>query len=193
MITGCIRTFPRNELRDSLDFRWDGNRDGCHPLRIDDGNSYEVKLQSLVAKMSIDGTLCIRQYAAELTEANFDYQHLTSNGQSVILGSSWAGALRDCEGRVLSMLKMNKEQVEQTVRELFGYVVDEKPMKMKKGTQDKRVAYPSNCVIDETQSRADIPSCLHAQRLIDSPAVQPMALTLLNKFNGRQYGVASWR
>jgi len=110
--------------------KWLGIEDGepePHPLAAE-AFKIERKCFTLEAWLELKNSLMIRSYPTELGAPDADFVHIQSNGDYVVPGSSWKGAIRARAERILNTISINKENWTQGIlNELFGFVDPEKP------------------------------------------------------------------
>lgn len=105
---------------------------------------------TLVMPLKLEGGISIRKYSAEPEKA--DFEHITCNGEPVIPGSSWNGAIRARIDEILEELleelqaRDKEDGVRAIVKEWFGYVEPKKEDagKGQLGHADKRSNEDSN-------------------------------------------------
>lgn len=124
----------------------------------------EDRFLKITVPLELEGGISIRKYSAEPGKA--DYEHITCNGDPVIPGNSWNGAIRSRMREFLSMLQIPAGN--DYLDEWFGYV----DVKKKDDTNEGYVrekASQSKVVIGE--------SILKGSRKV------PMTRTKINRFS----------
>lgn len=115
-----MRAYRGAELLMSLDHR----REDETPFALPCGEQSDY--ESIQCAVALRDTLCVREYmpliyrGASKREPN--YVQMTSGGQPVIPGTSWAGIFRHGAQRVLFKLGIPWARSEQLIGELFGRV-----------------------------------------------------------------------
>lgn len=108
--------------------------------------------------LKLHGGISIRKYSTKPMQA--DYEHITSNGEPVIPGTSWNGAIRSGIRRILNDLGCKK--TERLLRTWFGCVEDDD---LDKGEE----AHQSRIVIGES--------------ILKDAAAVPMTRNKINRFD----------
>ena len=115
-----------------LDFEWDSG--DWEKEKEKDSGTFSAKTEAIVATLSLTGSIMIRdtrniyvdpnkEKAKEKTpEKAPDYKHISSNGDPVIFGTSWAGAFRSGLYRLLNSIYPDK--AEKYLDNVFGYVYE---------------------------------------------------------------------
>lgn len=139
--------FKNTDVDEWLEFledthRIENYRNGEQKKSFDDWKAERERLENnrylkITIPLEVDGGISIRRYSAEPGKA--DYEHITCNGEPVIPGSSWNGAIR---GRALRMLRdLQAASAQEYIDEWFGYVDQDK---------DKDMAWQSHIVVGES-------------------------------------------
>lgn len=80
----------------------------------------EQKYYRINVPLKLTGGISIREYSAEPSKA--DFEHITSNGEPVIPGTSWNGAIRADVKDILQQLGCSTETALDLMKLWFGYV-----------------------------------------------------------------------
>lgn len=102
--------------------------------------------------LRLTGGISIRKYSAQPGKA--DYEHITSNGEPIIPGTSWNGAIRADAKQILMEFKdgdksLSKDDVEYLIEEWFGRVKGKK--------EDEKESHQSRIVISESVIENAVP------------------------------------
>lgn len=84
----------------------------------------EEKYYRINIPLKLTGGISIRKYSAEPMKA--DFEHITCNGESVIPGTSWNGAIRADVKNILLQLGCSAQGCVRILNEWFGYVEKKK-------------------------------------------------------------------
>lgn len=107
----------------------------------------------ITVPLKLHGGISIRKYSTKPKKA--DYEHITTNGEPVIPGSSWGGAIRSDACRILNDLGCH--DTERILRSWFGSIDDD----FKNASSDSKLpqeeAHQSRIVIGESILRDAIP------------------------------------
>ena len=131
----------KDALKNWESFTWDANWKETETIA---GNAGDPRFSVLVAALHLDGSIMIRDSrnifdrndAADMMP---DYQHISSGGQAVIFGTSWAGAIKS---GLCGLLKRRYPDVAgKYLDSVFGFVTEGK-----NGGDEK--AAPSKVVFD---------------------------------------------
>lgn len=128
-----VKKFTKDSTEKWYEFNWN-NMESCKNEWFVKANDEDVFRINIPLKLK--GGISIRQYSAKPNEP--DYSHITCNGEPIIPGSSWAGAILH---RANDLLKELDPQIEskELLNEVFGYV-----------DQEKKEAKQSDIVISES-------------------------------------------
>lgn len=80
----------------------------------------EEKYVTISLPLELRGGISIRKYSAEPNKA--DFEHITCNGEPVIPGSSWNGAVRARINEILEEVGCGWEKRQKLIDSWFGYV-----------------------------------------------------------------------
>ena len=80
--------------------------------------NFEPKFEKHTQTLRLQGGISIRKYSAEPGKP--DYEHITSNGEPVIPGTSWNGAIRSGAKKILRDLGLKAEDAEKLLQDWFG-------------------------------------------------------------------------
>jgi len=106
-----------------IDFDWRAE-EGWKPAKVE---PYESNMQTLVAELKLEGSIMIRDNrniyeGLSQGEKEPDYKHISISGTPVILGTSWAGALRSGLYRLLKT--KYADAAEKYLDSIFGVVTE---------------------------------------------------------------------
>ena len=99
-----------------------------------ESNEYHSKYITVSVPLKLTGGISIRKYSAR--PGNADFEHITSNQEPVIPGSSWGGAIRSDMSNILKKIGMGNK-VEEIIKTWFG-------------TQEENKAVQSMLVVSES-------------------------------------------
>ncbi len=68
--------------------------------------------------LRLKGGISIRRYSAKPDKA--DYEHITSNGEPIIPGTSWNGAIRSSAKQILKDIGVDGEKISRLINDWFG-------------------------------------------------------------------------
>lgn len=100
-----------------------GNPEECKEICLQKANKEEMHYLHIEVPLKLTGGICIRQYSSKKGEP--DMVHITANDKPVIPGTSFTGAIRSRMKEILRMLfndTYTTEQIDQVIKELWGYV-----------------------------------------------------------------------
>ncbi len=80
----------------------------------------EEKYYRIIIPLKLTGGISIRRYSAEPMKA--DFEHITCNGESVVPGTSWNGAIRADVKNILLQLGCSDSRCALLLNKWFGYV-----------------------------------------------------------------------
>ncbi len=121
----CLNMTKKEHIRRWIDFSWqdfNGNN-GLSDFSKNIPEIPETEFAEITADFEIQYSILIRTYSS--SPDNPDATHLTSNGKSVVPGTSWNGAIRHAVYHILKQLNKPDKYKELTDK-LFGYVDKEK-------------------------------------------------------------------
>lgn len=95
------------------------------------------------------GGISIRHYSAVAGDP--DFSHITSNGEPVIPGSSWAGAIRADVRTILKELGFSSAEAEKTLEQWFGCVKKSRADQNGGAANNGGGSHASNIVIEESR------------------------------------------
>lgn len=113
------------------------------------GTGRTPKYLKITVPLKLYGGISIRKYSTKPMQA--DYEHITTNGEPVIPGSSWNGAIRSDARRILEGLGCSKTDV--LIRTWFGCIDDD----LKDIAPDQEEAHRAVIVIGESILRGAVP------------------------------------
>jgi len=120
---GCLKVenvyykiFSKDNVEDWLDYK-KTEKEKLEPM-----DWYQESKVSIYEKfrvpLKLTGGISIRRYTTKPNEP--DYEHITSNGQAIVPGTSWNGAIRQQCQKILEDL--GYEKAASAIQEWFGYV-----------------------------------------------------------------------
>lgn len=110
-----------DDVQKWIDFTW--NFEGKKDISVLQKNILQIsetEFTEISAEFEIPYSILIRHYSDSPGEP--DTTHLSSNGKSVIPGTSWNGAIRHAVYHILKQLNKSEE----LTNDLFGYVKEDK-------------------------------------------------------------------
>ena len=122
-------------LNEWIDFEWDKGVWDCV-----DGGIFCDKAESITVKLSLTGSIMIRDTRNiydDIPDTGItpDYKHISSNGEPVIYGTSWAGAFRSGLYRLLERAYPGKAKG--YLDSVFGYVYEKNKAGMEEAEPSK--------------------------------------------------------
>lgn len=115
----------------------------------------ERKYYLIRIPLKLTGGISIRKYSAEPLKA--DFEHITCNGEPIIPGTSWNGAIRADVKEILQQLGCSPERSNSIIRQWFGYVELKKKQGMAPREKKKVNAWQSAVIIEESIIRNSVP------------------------------------
>lgn len=79
-------------------------------------------IEEIKVTFNIPYSILIRYYSEEYR--NVDSSHISSNGKSIVPGTSWNGAIRHAAHQILLDLGANETKIETLEKDLFGYAAE---------------------------------------------------------------------
>jgi len=123
----------------------------------------------ITVPLTLHGGISIRKYSTKPRQA--DYEHITSNGEPVIPGSSWGGAIRSDACRILEDLGCH--DMERLVRAWFGSIDDD----LKKKVSDLEMPE------DESPEEAHQSQIVIGESILRGAQPVPMTRNKINRFD----------
>lgn len=122
---------------------------------IRDFQSAEQKYYVIRVPLQLTGGISIRKYSTQPMKA--DFEHVTCNGEAVIPGTSWNGAIRADVKNILKQLGCSAEKSKDMIDKWFGYVNVKKGKKTETRDRKRTDARQSMVVIGESIIRNTVP------------------------------------
>lgn len=108
----------------------------------------EPKYDTIRIPLRLTGGISIRKYSTEPMKA--DFEQMTCNGDPVIPGTSWNGAIRADVKNILQQLGCSEQRSKSLIDQWFGYVEVKKQQRAEKQGRKKQEARQSLVVIGES-------------------------------------------
>ena len=124
----------RNESQKWIDFSWN-KLAGKYDLNKNESLFEKIKDFKLTANFAIVDSLIIKSYSTDPNDV--DSVSLTSNGNPIISGTSWNGAIRHALENVGRELNKHDEMLK-LIKNCFGWI-------------NNNIAIPSKVIIDESE------------------------------------------
>lgn len=121
--------------------------------------SFKSKYITITVPLKLKGGISIRKYSTDPSKA--DYEHLTCNGEPVIPGSSWNGAIRADIKNILIEAGCTAKKADRKIRQWFGSV-------------------DLDCESDENAHQANI---VIGESIIKNAVKLPMIRNKINRFD----------
>ena len=120
----------------------------------------------ITVPLRLYGGISIRKYSTKPKQA--DYEHITTNGEPVIPGSSWGGAIRSDARRILT--ELGCKDTGRLLRTWFGCIDEDLKKQESDKDEPEETAHQSRIVIGESILKNSVPV--------------PMTRNKVNRFDG---------
>ena len=122
VISVATREFDANNRKDWIEYL-SANQNDCgekipYTEWAVNKSKPEMKYEKFSVPLKLCGGISIRKYSAKPGKA--DYEHITSNGEPVIPGNSWNGAIRSDAKSILMELGLNESKASKLIEDWFG-------------------------------------------------------------------------
>ncbi len=129
----------------------------------------KTRYVSVTVPLRLTGGISIRRYSTRPDAA--DFEHLTCNGDPVIPGSSWNGAIRSDAKRILT--ELGCKGIEDKLNEWFGFV------KVNSGTGKN-----TDDTFEEEDDKAQQSMIVIGESILKGSKAVPMTRNKINRFTG---------
>jgi len=108
--------FTKENIRKYFEFDWE--KMDKWELGTNDGQADKPKYKKMTIPLKLSGGISVRTYSAKPDAP--DYTHIKCNGQPVIPGSTWNGAIRHRTKEILFELGVSACKTESLLDDIFG-------------------------------------------------------------------------